>query len=94
MMVLYVSIRTLVQALLSQELCYIAVHPDLLRYCNSSNAVVTGLFSYCGHDVQSSAYGHDFSKNDYGLHGRIPPYLLYPLKSSTDCHLIVCLSKL
>ena len=61
--------------------------PDLLRYCNPSNAVVTGLFSYCGHDVQSSAYGHDFSKNDYGLHGRIPPYLLYPLKSSTGLSL-------
>ena len=49
--------------------------PDLLRY-SASDCGVTSLFANSG----NNAYG---STDHYGLKGRIPPYLLYPLRSAS-----------
>lgn len=55
--------------------------PDLLRYC-AVGCAIRNLFNGCGHNVPSSIYGNLWSSNkDYGLKGRIPPHLLYPMKN-------------
>jgi hypothetical protein len=45
------------------------------------------VFNNCGHNAASTAYGLSFSKKDYGLHGRIPPYLLYPFYDAPSVQL-------
>lgn len=60
--------------------------PDLLRYC-SLGCNITGIFNNCGHNAASTAYGASFSHQNYGLHGRIPPYLLYPLRDAPEVKL-------
>lgn len=58
--------------------------PDLLRYCQG-NAIVNQLFKDSGHNnngyIQYTNYP---SKPDYGIKGRIPPYLLKPVTSITS----------
>ena len=58
--------------------------PDLLRYCQR-NAIVNQLFKDSGHNnngyIQYTNYP---SKPDYGIKGRIPPYLLKPVTSITS----------
>lgn len=58
--------------------------PDLLRYCQG-NAIVTQLFKDSGHSTNGSIqYTNHPSKPDYGIKGRIPPYLLKPVTSITS----------
>lgn len=58
--------------------------PDLLRYCRE-NANITYLFEDSGHtsnsNIQHAGRGE---LNTYGIQGRIPPYLLKPVKSTTS----------
>lgn len=69
--------------------------PDLFRYC--SDGQVTGydtcdvsyIFANCGRYYSSDTWGseeHTKAKN-YGLHGRIVPYLLKPFEKSTGISL-------
>ena len=60
--------------------------PDLLRYCSLSCSIV-GMFNNCGHNTAMKSYGASFTHQNYGLHGRIPPYLLYPLMDATSVNL-------
>ena len=58
--------------------------PDLLRYC-TSDANVTQLFRDSGHSSNGSLqHTNHASKPDYGIKGRIPPYLLKPVPSITS----------
>ncbi len=60
--------------------------PDLLRYCSKS-AAIQGLFNGCGYSSNSSiAYVDTPATNiqEFGIKGRIPPYLLKPVSSITD----------
>lgn len=64
--------------------------PDLLRYCeNKSTTNLVGLFSECGYTSNNlSEYMYPRINNelinDFGLHGRIPPYFLKPVSNITD----------
>lgn len=60
--------------------------PDLLRYC-TTNCDIRYLFAYSGHNCPASNIGQGFSHNNYGLKGRIVPYLLYPFYTSTGVDL-------
>lgn len=60
--------------------------PDLLRYCSLSCSIV-GMFNNCGFNAAKANWGTLFAHTDYGLHGRIPPYLLYPLMDATSVNL-------
>lgn len=71
--------------------------PDLLRYCkNSSETNLRGLFSMCGYDSNNSAnYANPRNISNFGIKGRIPPYLLKPVSNLTgiaemfnDCSLL------
>lgn len=55
--------------------------PDLLRWC-SENATITNLFAYSGHwrNGNSESLGGREGIQDYGMKGRIVPYLLKPIK--------------
>ena len=60
--------------------------PDLLRYCTDSSATnVAGLFEECGLNYPSSG---NVATNEtiysVGMQGRIPPYLLKPVSSTTS----------
>ena len=62
---------------------YFCCPPDLLRYCNNSPNI-TKLFYNCGSMMHTRDYGNqwDFQNNqilEFGLKGRIPPYLLKPV---------------
>lgn len=63
--------------------------PDLLRYCtNSSSVGVTGLFEECGFNYSTGYSGGTMSTDenyyDYGIQGRIPPYLLQPISEVSN----------
>lgn len=63
---------------------YFCCPPDLLRYC-APNANVNGLFAYSGvycHQMQWESGATKF--NDFGMRGRIPPYLLKPVYNTTS----------
>lgn len=57
--------------------------PDLLRYCaNSSSTNITYLFKDSGHNSNGSLRYTNFPENpNYGIKGRIPPYLLKPVSN-------------
>ena len=63
---------------------YFCCPPDLFRYCKP-NANVAGTFAYSGtlyHTPQYEAGGYSF--RDFGLKGRICPYLLKPVNATTS----------
>ncbi len=58
--------------------------PDLLRYCNP-NCLVQGLFAWSGIDGWDPKWNGDRgSISDWGIYGRIPPLLLYPVYNTTN----------
>lgn len=58
--------------------------PDLLRYCKN-NANITKLFYNSGHSSNGNIiYTNYPDKPDYGIKGRIPPYLLKPVYNATS----------
>lgn len=55
--------------------------PDLFYYCtNGNNMQVNGVFFDSGRS--NGIAGYDYL--DYGLRGRIPPHLFYPISNATD----------
>lgn len=55
--------------------------PDLFYYCtNGNNMQVNGVFFGSGRT--NGIVGYDYL--DYGLRGRIPPHLFYPISNATD----------
>ena len=55
--------------------------PDLFYYCtNGNNMQVNGVFFGSGR--VNGIVGYDYL--DYGLRGRIPPHLFYPISNATD----------
>lgn len=64
---------------------YFCCAPDLFRYCSANiNTDIKYIFANCGNLYPSNTYGNTWSvstNGNYGLHGRIPPYLLRPFKN-------------
>lgn len=60
--------------------------PDLLRYCkNSSSLQIQNLFANCGYRNSNTRKANALPNlYEYGLKGRIPPYLLKSLSSLVD----------
>lgn len=60
--------------------------PDLLRYCtNSTSTSIKGLFCNCGHQGGNGGWAYMTPQIvDYGIKGRIVPYLLKPVSQVTD----------
>lgn len=55
--------------------------PDLFYYCtNGNNMQVNGVFFDSGRSNGIAGYNY----LDYGLRGRIPPHLFYPISNATD----------
>ena len=63
--------------------------PDLLRYC-TDNANVQGLFSGCGYSGNKSWTYANHSEENYGLKGRLVPYLLKPVSNTTNLSYMFC----
>lgn len=57
--------------------------PDLLRCC-APNCNIAGLFAYCGTTGWSTQYNNGFSLFEFGITGRIPPYLLRPVPNASS----------
>ena len=69
---------------------YFCCAPDLLRYC-TSDANIEGMFSFCGQvNGNSTTYNQLYNLvgspkcYNYGLHGRIVPYLFKPTPRVTN----------
>ena len=61
--------------------------PDLFRYCNNTDSLnITGVFENCGYDRTNRTNNGtgDFNSTNYGIPGRICPYLLKPISNVTD----------
>lgn len=59
--------------------------PDLFRYCeNSSSVNITGIFCNCGYDSNSNYIYMSPQIENYGIKGRVPPYLLKPISYVTS----------
>jgi hypothetical protein len=62
--------------------------PDLLRWCsNVSSLNINGLFKNAGHTVPTRTLanaGQGVDDVNYGIKGRICPYLLYPVHNLTS----------
>ena len=58
--------------------------PDLFRWCTTS-AIITGIFEYSGQNNNGATqYTNHSNIPNYGMRGRICPYLLSPLKDLTS----------
>lgn len=59
--------------------------PDLFRYCsNNSNLNINGIFSSCGYNSNASIEWVSPKIENYGLKGRIVPYLFKPISNITS----------
>lgn len=59
--------------------------PDLFRYCNNANTLeIAGIFSYCGYDSNGAVGWINPKTQNYGLKGRLVPYLLKPISNVTS----------
>lgn len=60
--------------------------PDLLRYCkNLNNLSIQNLFANCGYrNTNTAKTSSTPNLYEYGLKGRIPPYLLKPISNIVD----------
>lgn len=63
---------------------YFCCPPDLFRYCKS-NANIAGVFAYSGALYHNPTYeAGNYSYKDFGIRGRICPYLLKPVSATTS----------
>ena len=57
--------------------------PDLFRYC-TSNAKISGMFNGCGYNGQLQPIAQLDNPLEFGIKGRICPYLLKPVSGCED----------
>ena len=59
--------------------------PDLFRYCSNSGSLnINGIFSSCGYNSNADAQWVSPRIENYGLKGRIVPYLFKPISNVTS----------
>lgn len=67
---------------------FFAFPPDLLRYCSWNISTTLDIFEDCGYLYYNASKNYlspDYETNpDYGLHGRIVPYMLKPVSGVKD----------